>query len=247
LSATDLHVQLELPGEKIEPTVEATSFTIQSGKATAEIATVEPRRIFLTSVVRPNDDRQPGDRVVGLSEKDHVLTEPNTSSDDTPINSGGIAVSGATYTEIITSDKETQEGGKTEREGNVAKSPEKRRMLREIDVVETMREHLAETNPELTTAASFLDSVCGRIRAPKKTETNEFTAAKMIVSTEIRKSEVGTTDQPSHKTVSSSRAVSGYGGTVRVDKYQGCGDVESDSDHEMTDIVVVGDTEMSEG
>jgi len=247
LSANDLHVQLELPGEATEPTVEATQFTILSGKATAEIVTTEPRRISLISVVRPNDDRQPGDGVVGLSEKDHVSTKPKTGSDDTPINSGGTAVPAATYAEIITSDKKRQDGGKTEREGNVARMSEKQRMLREIDVAETMREHLAETNPQLTTAASFLDSVCGRIRAPKTTETSESTVAKTSVSTEIRKSEVGATNQPSHNTVIPSRAVSGYGGTVRVDKYQGGGDVESDSDHETTDIVVVGDTEMSEG
>jgi len=133
LSATDLHVQLELPGEVIEPSVEATSFAVLSGKATAEIVTTEPRRISLISVERPNDDRQPGDEVVNLSEKDQVSTEPNTGSDDTPINSGGIAIFAATYTEIaerskdhITSDKETQEGGKTECEGNVARTPEKR-------------------------------------------------------------------------------------------------------------------------
>jgi len=169
-----------------------------------------------------------------------IATEPNVGSYDTPINSGGIAISAATYTDItdrskdrIRPYKEMQGGRKIEREGNTAGTSEKQRMLREIDVAAVMREHLAETNPELTTAASFLDSVCGRICAPKKTEmsestaaqTSESTAAQTSESTATRKSEVGTTDQPSYNTVWSSRAVSGYGEIARVDKYQGGGDV----------------------
>jgi len=256
LSATDLHVQLELPGEVIGSTAEATSSAALSGRATAEMVTTEPRRISLISVVRPSDDRQPGDEVVNFSDKDREprSTEPNASSDDTLINSGGIAIPAVTSAEIADrskdrtkTDKETQGGEETEREGNAAGTPEKWRILREIDAAEAMRERLAETNPDLTTVASFLDSVCGRTRAPKKTEISEITAAETIEPMATRKSEVGTMDQPSHNTILSSRAVSGYGKTARVDKYQGCGDVESDSDHEMTDIVVVGDTEMSEG
>jgi len=260
LSATDLHVQLELPGEVTGSTAEIMSPAAPSRKAIAETVTTEPRRIFLISVIRPIDDIE--------------------------INSSGIQILAATETEIIDRSKDCVEtdkgplgGGKAERGGDTEGTSGRRRTLRDIDIAEKMREHLAETHPELTTAASFLDSVCGRMRAPKKNETSESsaakkgelttaetsdasvakkgesivaetsesTAAKAIESPATKMSGVGATEQPSHGITLPSKAVPESGRKIGVDKYRGGGDFESDSDREMTDVVILGDTEMSEG
>jgi len=221
LSATDLHVQLELPGEVTEPPVETTRVAVTRGKTTTAIAGAEPRRISLTPVTKSNDDRRTRDGVVDLSEKDEASIGPKAGSDDTPVDSGGIATSAAIAT--------------AELEGNATRTAEGRRMLREIDVAEAMREQLAETNPELVSAASFLDGVYGRVS--KKPGASEATSAKAIEPTAIEIPKGVTMGQPLRNTVPPSRSVPGHG----------CEDLESDSDPETTDIVVVGDTEMSEG
>jgi len=248
LSATDQHVQLELPGDVTETTAKMTTPVVPGEKVTVRTVTTEPRRISFISVVRQNDDRQSRDEVVGLTNKDRapIEAEPGVCIEDTPITPGEIATPSAIYTEITIRpkdctmpDKKTQGVGMTEREDNAIGASEKRRMLREIDVATAIREHLAETNPKLTTATSFLEAVCGRTYAPKKGKASESTAASV--------GELGTMGMLSHATVLSSKVVSGLWGLASGDKRRGGGDVESDSDREMTDVLVLGDTEMSEG
>jgi len=112
-------------------------------------------------------------------------------------------------------------------------------MLREIDGAAAMREHLAETSPELITATSFLNAVAGRTYAPK--------GGKVIESTATDGDEVGTMGTSSRIAVPSSKILTGQGELATGSRRHGGGDVESDSDRETADIVVLEDTEISEG
>jgi len=117
-------------------------------------------------------------------------------------------------------------------------------VLRDIDIALAMREHLAEANPELTTAVSFIGSVCGRSYAPK----GETMTGPVISST--KRSVVVDTPPPvieSSEHAKPPTIATNVGKMVIRGIERGGGDVESDSDHETTDIVVLEDTEMSEG
>jgi len=106
-------------------------------------------------------------------------------------------------------------------------------MLHEIDIAAAMREHLAETSPELITATSFLDAVGGRTYAPIRRKASRSMATGV--------GERGTMGTSSHTAVPFSKVITGHGGLATGGERRGGGDVESDSDREMTDVVVLGD------
>jgi len=238
LSATDQQVPLELPGDVIETTIETATPMVEREKVTTGTTNPESRRIFIISVVKSGDGRQLRDETVN-----HV--------DDVPTNPGEIATPVVTYTEVAVCSGENAVTGeearaveKTDEDGNTAKVVAKRRLLREIDIATAMHEHLLETNPELTNTISFLDAVYGRTYAPKRGGANEPAVSGT--------GEMTTTEMPPRTIESLGRAQPsnskpGFGELASTDKRKGGGDVESDREHETTDVVVLEDTEMSGG
>jgi len=252
LSATDQHVQLKLPGYVNETTTE-TAILAKRKKVIVETINPEPRRVSLISVAKQGDGRQSRDEAVSPTGRDKAEKEAMAGmcGDDVPIATGEIATPVVKYTEItvrsgdqVITGKETRAVGKMDEDGNAAKVIEKRRLLREIDVATAMHEHLLEANPELANATSFLDAVCGRTYAPKKGKTNDpaVWGAGETRATETPPHTIkmlGREQPPSVKP--------GFGESVSGDRRTRVGEVESDSEHETTDVVVLEDTKMSEG
>jgi len=130
------------------------------------------------------------------------------------------------------------------------KRADRQQILREIDVAAVLGENLAETNPKLTSVASFLNTVCGRAREPKKKKTNQAAATAGVVSSEaavlivecLPPLVVQATEsflplgQVSYLASANAGAMDGNGRKT-----------ESNSELDKTDVVVFDDTEMSVG
>jgi len=178
LSATDLHVQLELPGDVSEETrtvgvVGAVTLEVEKGRMIGATVSTEPCRISLTSVARQGDRVPSCDNIVHIADvaATSVETVRDARADDTPIFSETIAkpavasvdksVQSGEFELLELPTAATTIGGIADVDGDVTKTTERRRLLRDIDVAVAMREHFAAINPELNAATTFLSSVCG--------------------------------------------------------------------------------------
>jgi len=220
LSATDLHVQVELPGDARETVAEIVSPRMGDEENRGGQTNVEPRRVSLVTVAipvcgRPTRETDPTNE--GIQSARAVETK---SCDD-----GVPTVPGENLTRVLeptaTTNKTAESGDKGAESAGI-EANEKRRALRDVEVALAMREHLAVTDPGLVMASSLLSAVRGQPRAP---ETK--TGGKIVATSASRPSRAETS--PS------------------TGRYRGGGDVESDSEPETTDVVVVDDTEKSEG
>jgi len=143
--------------------------------------------------------------------------------------------------------KETSESSAAKKgESNTAKTSDSTVAKKEETIVAKTSESPAAGKKE-STIPKTSDSTVAKKGESIAAETSESTAAKSIESPMTRMSGVGAAEQPSHSITLPSKAMPGYGGKIGIDKYRGGGDVESDSDREMTDVVILGDTKMSEG
>jgi len=133
---------------------------------------------------------------------------------------------------------------------------ERRRLLRDIDVAEAMREHLAATSPELNAAMTLLSSVRGRPNVASKSGRAELPRAVVDKKGMVDKDGSVGRERPMATTsgtvlASGSRSLPKstprIGGTVSVKRRSGGGDVESDSEHKETEVLVLEDSEVSLG
>jgi len=249
LSATDQQVHLDLLGDVTGITTTAATPDKGEREILAEEVNPEPRRISLTSVTKRRDETRPRSELT--NEKDNVPQTINffKDVDDTPVTPGEIATP-TTYLEIadrsaerVMPRKETQVAGRIECEDDVSRATGKRQVLREIDMATALRVHLAETNPELITATSFFNAVCDRTHERKRRKINEVAAPG---ANEMEKMGASPRTTDLSENAPSSKMIPASGGLTTGSKRRGGGDVESDSDHEITDVVVLDDTEKSE-
>jgi len=246
LSATDQNVRLELPGDVPEVIEKVTP---NSGETSKGITNVEPRRVSLTSVAKPRSEGPPReDACPGDKERQMSEGKSNANTDGRPTGGENTANPKSAHAETTTLSEEREERRRElqisetlESEDNTLKTATKPRVLRDIDIAMAMREHLAGTNPELTTATSFIGAVCGRSIAPGilRAGTANF---KVPVELGTRAPPITTAERTKPSAFVSKREEMSIRGRER-----GGGDVESDSDPETTDVVVVDDTEMSQG
>jgi len=176
----------------------------------------------------------------------------DVSKDDEPTAPGLVETPVATNTETRTESRErktlTMPTVALETEGDasdVGKIEERQNLMREIDVAAALSKRIAETNPELTAVASFLNIVCGRANEPKKRQAEEVNwrrktseaESAILPSRPGRETEEGplTMEVPHKVAVATS-------GTDR-----GGVDVESDSEYDEPEVVVLEDTESSGG
>jgi len=214
---------------------------------------IEPRRISLTSVVR-----QVRADVVQRAAVGGVSGEAITSAcaDDAPIRTGTINIPATMDpdTGVLSEERRpptpvTTTDTITDISGDVAKTLENRRVLRDIDIAVAMREHLAATNPELSTAVAFLSSVCRQPYTERKSDAKRGGIPDLPERTASKERRTATTSQATGTLGSETLPeTSSYAGEVATgDVRRGRGDVESDSDHDEGEVVVLDDTEMSIG
>jgi len=246
LSATDLQVQVELPGDVSEMAGGTVSPRIDMEENRGASRSVEPRRVSLVSVAVPSREQAPretgqtdeeGQSVGAIGPKlcsDAVPTAQDESS--TSMLEHVVARSRTAIHEM--SEAGTEQGG-DEGAVDVAIGNEKRRALRDAEIAIAMREHLAATNPELVMAASLIGAVRGQPHLQTVTASAMRPSKADTPPSTVRASE----NIKQTTTASSAKGTEiGSGG-----RYRGGGDVESDSEPEATDVVVVDDTEKSGG
>jgi len=115
--------------------------------------------------------------------------------------------------------------------------------MREIDVAAALSRHIAKANPKLMLAASFFNTVCGQVNEPKKSLVEEMNLGRVISAT-------GLTILPSRTegTIKETLSIEEVPHKVAAGKSgadRGGRDVESDSDRDEPEVVVLEDTEMS--
>jgi len=142
LSATDQNVHLELPGDVAGVTTAAATPDKTEHETIAGKVNPEPRRISLTSVAKQRDGIRSHSESTGEITNGPQNMIFGEDVNDMPVIPGEIATP-TTYSE---------EAGRIEGGDGTGRTTEKRRLLREIDVAATLRAHLAEMNPEVTTA-----------------------------------------------------------------------------------------------
>jgi len=251
LSATDMNVQLELPGEVPEGSEGITAGDatkrVNAAQTRDEATTVEPRRIALTSVKKAGD----GGNDCSGEERKQDAGNLSVRANVEHTTSGGMVTSTTvtTTTKVRASEPElattvTTTKNKAEKECE--------RVMRGIDDAMAMRKHLAATNPELDTAMSIIGSVCGRPIgrreklcevAPVRVSTSSIEVAMEVeVATAPPCEEKIPVKAPPARAVTSAE-------TKKNDDRKMCrgGDVESDSDREEAAVVVLDDTDMSKG
>jgi len=189
LSATDLHVRLELPGDVHDESVRETEprgvEEIVVGKEINEMTSPEPRRVLLTSV-RANSGETPSCDIA--IEEAPATTAASVIEDDEPATPGLID------TPVTTDDLRARGAPKTPvsavavggTAGGADRDVERRQLTREINVAEALSRRMTEDHPELAVAASFLDTVCGRGVVSKKNQTEKAYAGKVTVATDSR-------------------------------------------------------------
>jgi len=126
--------------------------------------------------------------------------------------------------------------------GDAIGSNGKRRVLRDIEIAIAMREHLAVTNPDLTMAASLIGAVRGQPHAPKDKATEEAVIASGKRSSKV---DMSPSTARAPESMNPTTTTSSAEGIETGGRYRGGEDVESDSEPETTDVVVVDDTEWS--
>jgi len=184
LSATDQHVQVELPG--IGVTEEGQEAQVggngKTGRETSPVGAniAEPRRITLSVKVpcgkeysregidllseggmRPTEGLLEG----GGVDKSTTLATMEISKATSVATTSDVGSGQASIASVL-------EMGANEMMDTGGKRVERRRMLCDIETAMSLSVHLATTNPELTLAASFLNAVCGRASGDKR-EKNE--------------------------------------------------------------------------
>jgi len=250
LSATDLHVHVELPGDVKEAAAEIVSPRVGDNENRGGPLNVEPRRVSLISVAVPFCDR-PSREIDQTNEEGRSAkpNEPKSGSDGVPRAPGGSStpVLEHNITKSRTGMRETLETGTAEGRnegigGNAIGSNEKRRVLRDIKIAIAMRKHLAVTNPDLTMAASIIGAVRGQTYAPKNKATEE---AVMTSGKRSSKVDISPSTARAPESMNPTTTISSAKGIETGGRYRGGGDVESDSEPETTDVVVLDDTERS--
>jgi len=253
LSATDLHVRLELPGDVAEENERATGsngakeIVVEIG--VSETVSAEPRRILLTSVQvnsgeTPNCDetaRKVGiEDAPGVHEGDEgtapgLVETPVVTSAETRVD---LCARKTPKTPMSAVEIEGTAGG-ADRDG------EQRKLTREIDVAAALSRRMTEDHPKLASAASFLNTVCGRETESKKSLVKKANTGKVTAATKstVRSSR---TDNAIEQTLSI-KEVPHAMAAEKSGAGRGGGDVESDSDHDEPEVVVLEDTEMSGG
>jgi len=252
LSATDLHVHVGLPGDVIEMASEIVSPRVGDNENRGGLLNVEPRRVSLISVAVPPCDRlsrevdQTNEEIQSAEASEHKLC-----SDGLPTGLGesSTLASERVIMKSSTGIRETLETGKAECrnegiEGDAIGSNEKRRVLRDIEIAIAMREHLAVTNPDLAMAASLIGAVRGQPHTPKDKATEEVIKASGKRSSKV---DVSPSTARAPESMDPTATVPSAKGRETGSRYRGGGDVESDSEPETTDVVVVEDTERSGG
>jgi len=243
---------LELPGEIAETIVQATPISVETAEVSRGNANTEPRRVSLTSVARPRGEGPPREGACP-GDEGRVLSEAETNADidggpsvtkETADPKPAHAETTAPLSERESQGTEIRTGGTTGSGNNIIKATTTSRVLRDIDLAMVMREHMAGISPELATANSFIDAVCGRSYASGSGEATRPVVADPRVS--------GRVATPTPPTVTAERAkpptfAPNVEGLAIRGRERGGGDVESDSDRETTEVVIVEDTEMSEG
>jgi len=161
-----------------EAIIQATPTSVETGEISRGNTNAEPRRVSLTSVARPCGE-VPSREDACLGDKERVMgeVEPNVDIDGEPSVTKETANLKPAHAETTapSSEREAQgmeirTGGTAGSEDNIPKATAKSRVLRDIDIAMAMREHLAGINPELATATSFIDAVCGRSYVPESVE-----------------------------------------------------------------------------
>jgi len=266
LSVTDQNIQLKLPRglprrgsplprrgrNSLEGNKETTACDeakkVIVTKTMGEATIAEPRRISLTSVKKLREERPLGDEVsdrpgVGkVRDEDdagaHANVEPMVPR-AVEIPAKAIAVIETRSSELETVSAETITRGKAELE--------RKWVLRDIDVAMAMREHLAVTNPELDTATSFLGSVCGRPTG-RRGKIQDITPLSYIFAMEVGRTTTPPCEERIPDSVPTARMTASADTKEKVDRNKGGGgDVESDSDREEAAVVVLDDTDVSQG
>jgi len=145
--------------------VEVVILETEKGRIIGGAGNTKPRRIPLMPVASRGDEVASCDdidRLARVAEKSDETVRA-ASADDKSIHPEATAIPAVANTNASVCTKEpgvptvtTEMTEVVDVSGDLVKTMERRRLLRDIDVAEAMREHLAATNPELNAAEFFL-------------------------------------------------------------------------------------------
>jgi len=187
LSATDQQVQFELPGDITEGNKEATGLSgikeMVVEKTAGEAGNTEPRRITLTPVKTTIGETPKRDETVHVTRTIDVpvatIADVRGVSESKAPRMEEAPVVTSTEIRIEARQRETLEAPTmaVEMEGIASdRDGERQRLRHEIDVATALSRRLAEINPELMSAASFLNAVCSRAGDLKKRQVEDLCA-----------------------------------------------------------------------